>query len=218
VLEADHLQALLGGLLYTWGLWGCALALALVGGLFVALLRLSPWRGLQAPALAYVTVVRGTPLLCLLLLIHYGLPQVGIVLPRFASAVASIGICYSAFISEAYRAGIESVDAGQTEAARALGLSSGKTMRFVVLPQAIRNILPVLGNESIALFKDTALAMVLGVNEMLMEARTIGSGTGRTLYMYTWAALFYLVSTMLLSLLQHRLERRYGDGAVGLRH
>lgn len=218
MLESEHLQALLGGLLYTWGLWGCALVVALVGGLIVALLRLSPWKAVRAPAWAYVNVVRGTPLLCLLLLIHFGLPQVGIVLPRFTSAVASIAICYSAFISEAYRAGIESVDSGQTEAARALGLSGGKTMRFVVLPQAIRNILPVLGNESIALFKDTALAMVLGVNEMLMEAKTIGSGSGRTLYMYTWATVFYLISTLILSVVQHKLERRYGDGAVGLRH
>ena len=155
----DLLGYLLTGLGTTLRLLAASLALGLAIGLLVALARLSRARLLRWSSTVYVEVVRGVPLLVLLLFIYYGLPQVlnGLggggrrplfQISDFLSAVIAFGVCYGAYLAEIFRAGIKSVDPGQTEAARALGLSHRQAMRHVVLPQAIRNVLPALVNES----------------------------------------------------------------------
>jgi His/Glu/Gln/Arg/opine family amino acid ABC transporter permease subunit len=209
---------LLRGLGLSLVLGACSLAVALVGGLAVALCRMSPRAWLRWPATAYVETIRGVPLLVLILWIYFGvisdlLGRVGIPLHWFPASVIAFGACYSAFIGETYRAGIRSVDEGQSAAARALGLSGAQAMRFVVLPQAVRNILPALGNEAIALFKDTSLATVIAVNELMSRGKQVAGREFRTMEVYTLVAVLYLATTLVFSLLQRRLERRLDAGA-----
>ncbi|MHC4601192.1 MAG: amino acid ABC transporter permease, partial [Planctomycetota bacterium] len=127
------------------------------------------------------------------------------------------GICYGAFIGETYRAGIESVDRGQTEAAKALGLTKLQALRHVVLPQAIRNILPALGNETIALLKDTSLAMAIAIPELMMRGNWIASREFNYMNVFTVVALLYLATTFALTRVQRLLERRFGGGTRHLR-
>jgi His/Glu/Gln/Arg/opine family amino acid ABC transporter permease subunit len=214
-LTGRDFLSLLGGLGVSLLLGVCALLVSLVAGLAVALARLSrrPW--LRLPATLWVEVIRGIPLLVLLLWIYFGilsdvLGAIGIPLQGFPAAVLAFGICYSAFVGETYRAGIQSVDPGQTEAARALGLSRPRAMRWVVLPQAIRNILPALGNEAIALVKDTSLASVIALPELMQIGKNVAGRTYRSMETYTVVAFLYLGTTLLLTLAQRRLERRFG--------
>jgi polar amino acid transport system permease protein len=197
----------------------CSLVMASVLGLLVALCRLSPRWWLRWPATAYVESVRGIPLIVLLFWIYFGvfsdvLSRAGIVLHGFTAAVLAFGICYSAFIGETYRAGIQSVDRGQEEAARALGLSRRRTMRWVILPQAVRNVLPALGNEAIALVKDTSLASVIAMPELMHVGRQEAGRTFRTMEVFTAVALLYLITTLVLSRVQRVLERRFGAGTL----
>jgi polar amino acid transport system permease protein len=214
-LSGETFGSLLEGLALSVLLWACSLAFALAAGLAVALGRRSrrPW--LRVPATVYVEVVRGVPLLVLVLWIYFGLlsdvlGRLGIPLHWFPASVLAFGLCYAAFVGETYRAGIESVDPGQSEAARALGLDEAATMRRVVLPQAIRNILPALGNEAISLFKDTSLASVIAVEELMHRGRAAAARDFRTMETFTVVALLYLAVTLVLSLVQRRLERRLG--------
>ncbi|MFT3764511.1 MAG: ABC transporter permease subunit [Minicystis sp.] len=206
---------LLGGLGLSILLWGCSLAAALVAGLAVALGRLSPRSWLRWPATLYVEIIRGVPLLVLVLWIYFGvlsdvLGRAGVPLHWFPASVLAFGACYAAFVGETYRAGIESVDPGQVEAARALGLSRRQAMRWIVLPQAVRNILPALGNEAIALFKDTSLATVIAVNELMNRGRQVAGRDFRTMETYSIVAALYLVTTLLFARLERRVEARLG--------
>jgi His/Glu/Gln/Arg/opine family amino acid ABC transporter permease subunit len=210
---------LLGGLGLSLLIGVCSLAVALVAGLAVALGRLSPRPWLRWPATAYVEIVRGVPLLVLLLWIYFGvlseaLAGMGMRLDWFPATVLAFGICYSAFIGETYRAGIQAVDPGQEEGARALGLTHRQSLRWVVLPQAVRNVLPALGNEAIALVKDTSLASVIAVPELMLRGKDVAGRTFRTMEVYTVVALLYLGTTLLLSRLQRALERRTGAGSA----
>jgi His/Glu/Gln/Arg/opine family amino acid ABC transporter permease subunit len=222
-LDGETFLRLLGGLGLSLLLALCSLVLALAGGLGVALCRLSPRSWLRLPATAYVEVVRGIPLLVLIVWIYFGvfsdlLSGLGIPLHGFPAAVLAFGICYSAFLGETYRAGIESVDPGQMEAARALGLPRRRAMRLVVLPQALRNVLPALGNESISLVKDTSLASVIAIPELMLRGLQVQGRTFRTMEVFTTVALLYLATTFLLTRLQGLLERRLGAGAAHPAH
>ncbi|GIX06160.1 MAG: glutamine ABC transporter permease [Candidatus Poribacteria bacterium] len=206
----DRLIYLLGGLQLTLALLVCSLAVGIVWGLAIATMRLSPWRPLRLFAFLYVELIRGVPLLVLLLFLFFGLQGVvgrGVQVSAFWSAVAAFGLCYGAFIGEVFRAGIESVDPGQTEAARALGLSAWQTMRHVVLPQAVRNVLPALVNESVSLLKDTSLAAVIALPEVTQRGRLEVARTYETFEVWAMVAAIYLVLTLGLSSLARRLER-----------
>lgn len=210
---------LLEGLALSLFIGVCSLAVALLAGLVVALCRLSPRAWLRWPATVYVEVIRGIPLLVLIVWIYFGvfadaLAGLGIPLHGIPAAILAFGICYGAFIGETYRAGIQSVDRGQEEAARALGLSRRQSMRLVILPQAVRNVLPALGNEAIALVKDTSLASVIAIPELMLRGRQEAGRTFRTMEVYTVVALLYLATTLVLSRMQRRLERRYGAGTA----
>lgn len=209
MLPWPDLQQILWGFGLSLLLLVCGLLVSLVGGLVIALAQLSPSRWLRWPAVAYVECIRGLPMLFLVYFLYFGIIEL-VTLDEFPAAVLAFGITYSAFIGEVYRAGILSVDSGQTEAARALGLSARRTMRFVVLPQAIRNILPALGNESIALWKDTALASAIGAGEMMRQARIIGGRTFNFFEVLLYAGVLYILVSLVLSQVQRALERRFG--------
>jgi polar amino acid transport system substrate-binding protein len=146
-----------------------AMALAVVAGLVVVLLRLYGTRPVQWLAQAYVEVIRGTPLLIQLFLIYYGLPEVGIRLNAFCAAVLGLGLNYAASEAENYRAGIQAVPRGQTEAALALGMTRWQTLQQVVLPQAARVVIPPVTNDFIAMFKDTSIVSVITMVELTKE-------------------------------------------------
>jgi polar amino acid transport system permease protein len=214
---------LLQGLGVSFLLWICSLLVALVGGLLVALGRLSPRPWLRWPATAWVEAIRGVPLMVLVLWIYFGivsqvLQGAGVSLHWFPASVLAFGVCYSAFVGETYRAGIQAVDRGQTEAARALGLDGRQTLRWVVLPQAVRNILPALGNEAISLFKDTSLASVIAVSELMQKGNEAATRSFRAMEVYTVVALLYLAVTLVFSFVQRIMERRLGAAHLDTGH
>jgi polar amino acid transport system permease protein len=182
-----------------------SIAGALCLGLMTGLGRLSSNRVLRTIASLYVEVVRGIPLLVQLFYIYYALGRF-VQVPDMMAAVLALSVCYGAYMGEVYRAGIESIDQGQAEAARSLGLSRTQAMWLVILPQAWRRILPPLGNECIALLKDTSLVSILAVADLLRRGREFASETFAYFETYTMIALIYLLITLLLSNLIGRLE------------
>ena len=199
------------GALVTLKLFVITLALAVPLGLGLALARLSPWAPLSTAVNGYIWLMRGTPLMLQMLFIYFALPFVpviGVRLPDFPAAVAAFALNYAAYFAEIFRAGIQSVDRGQYEAAKVLGMTYGQTMRRIVLPQMVRNILPPMSNETITLVKDTSLIYVLALNDLLRAARGIVQRDFTTTP-FIVAAAFYLVMTLVLTWGFQRLEQRY---------
>ncbi|MCE9581799.1 MAG: amino acid ABC transporter permease [Planctomycetes bacterium] len=190
-----------------------SLAIGLVLGLLLGLARVGPVKFLRRAATVYVEVVRGIPLFVLILYIYYGLGsfigQFWVASP-YIYATSAFGLCYAAYIAEIFRAGFQSLDRGQTEAARALGLSRRQAMRHVLLPQAFRNILPALGNEGVALLKDTSLASVVTIAELTQSGKAYASLSYRFFEVWTVVALCYLALTIPLTWGVRKLEARLG--------
>lgn len=188
-----------------------AIGLALLGSIG----RLSPSAPVYAVATLYVSLVRGTPLLVQILFIWLALPQIwpgfgtmdAIVLGTFA-----VAFNYGAYMTEIFRAGIQAVPPGQREAAAALGLGERRILIRIVLPQAFRIVIPAIGNEFIAMIKDTSLLAVIGVQELLWKARTLGSQNFKMLETLLLAALVYWVLTIIFSYFQERMEKRMARG------
>lgn len=189
-----------------------SMALALVLGLLLALARISRSRVLRLPALVFVELIRGTPLLLQLFYIYYVLPLIGIRLTPIQAGLAGLAINYGAYLSEVFRAGIAAVDRGQWEAAGALGLARGLTLRLVVLPQAIRIVVPPVGNYFVSLFKDTALVSTISIAELMFRGQLIAADTFKYMRIYTVVFVIYLVISIPASLAVRWLERRYGPG------
>lgn len=205
------LPPLLNGAVITLKLFFITLLLSLPLGLALALLRISRWAAVRQAVNAYVWLMRGTPLMLQLLFVYFALPfvpLVGIRLPDFPSAIVAFVLNYAAYFAEIFRAGIQSVDRGQYEAAKSLGMSYGQTMRRIVLPQMVRHILPPMSNETIVLVKDTSLIYVLALNELLREARSIVQ-RDFTSTPFIVAASFYLAMTFVLTWVFQRLEQHY---------
>lgn len=178
-------------------------------GFVVALMRLSKRSSLRGMARVYVSFIRGTPLLVQLFVIYYGLAQFGLRLDPIPSALIGLSLNVAGYTGEILRAAIASIDKGQWEAARALGLSWGQTMRLVILPQAARVALPPLGNSFIALVKDTSLAATIQVPELFRQAQLITARTFQIFTMYLTAAILYWIISTALAWFQHRMEKRY---------
>ena len=161
-------------------------------------------------ATIYVEVIRGIPLLVQLFYIYYALGRLELFknLPPLTAAVVAMGICYGAYMGEVFRAGIDSIDKGQTEAARSLGFNRAQTMVLVILPQAWRTILPPVGNEFIALLKDSSLVSILAVSDLLRRSREFASESFLYFEAYTMVALVYLVITLFLSKGVSKMEQR----------
>lgn len=185
-----------------------ATALAIVG----ALGRLSRNPYLNGLASLYVSFVRGTPLLVQIFLIYFALPQVGIRLPALPAGIMALSFNYGAYMTEIFRAGIQAVPRGQAEAAQALGMPEQMVFRRIVLPQAFRIVIPAVGNDFIAMIKDSALVSTIAVQELLWHAQRAGTQTFHTLQAYLIAALVYWVLTIVFSFFQERLEHRMARG------
>jgi polar amino acid transport system permease protein len=202
---------LLQGLLVTLEISALSLLLALAAGLVAALLRLSPSVMGRATARVYLELIRNTPLLVQLYLVYFVLgPILG--LDRFWTAIFCLGIFEGAFISEIFRAGIEAVAKGQLEAAKSLGLSPLDAHRFVILPQAVRLMLPPLTSQAVALVKHSSLVSVIAVLELTTEGRNIISDTYMSFEVWFTVAGIYLAVTVTLSALAALLERRLATG------
>jgi polar amino acid transport system permease protein len=187
-----------------------SLVLSTVLGMVWALMRVSGVRPLVATAIVVVNIIRGIPIIVQLFYIYFVLPDFGITLSALQAAIVGLGIAYSAYQSENFRAGIEAIDRGQVESAYSLGLSWALTMRKVVLPQAIRIVLPPYGNIMIMMLKDSSQASTITVAELALQGKLIASSTFQNTTVFTLVAALYLVMSLPLIALVGRLERRFG--------
>jgi polar amino acid transport system permease protein len=206
----DFLPILLKGCVVTVELTLAALVLSTVLGFVWALLRLSPSRALSVPAVTIITVIRGIPILVQLFYIYFVLPDLGIQLSAFQAGFIGLGIAYSAYQAENFRAGIQAVDPGQIEAAGSLGMRPALIMRRVVLPQAVRVFLPPYGNTMIMMLKDSSIASAITVAELTRGGQLIAASTFKNMTVFTLVALLYLAMSLPLTYLAHRLERAFG--------
>jgi len=203
---------ILGGVWITLFISVTAIVMAVILAIFGALGRLSTNPIFNGLASLYVSVVRGTPLIVQILFIFLALPAAGIVIPELPTGIIALGFNYGAYLTEVFRAGIQAVPHGQVEAARSLGMPEREVMRRIVLPQAIRIVIPAVGNDFIAMTKDSALVSVIGVDELLFRAQAAGKPVGETFQAILVAAAMYWVMTLVLSYFQARLERRLAAG------
>ncbi len=160
---------------------------------------------------AYVTIIRGTPMLIQITFFYYVLPLLGISFSNLVTAILAIGFNSSAYISQVIKSGICAVDKDQSEAARVLGFTRMQTIFYIILPQAVRYVLPSLVNEGITLMKDSALASIIGVPELYKEARSLISQTYDVITIFVFVAAIYLVLTSIISLLAYYIERKMGE-------
>ena len=185
-----------------------AMLIGLAGGLLLALAQQARWRALRWFAWIYLWLFRGTPVLLQIIFAFNVLPSFGLILSGPVCAVLALGLHEAAYMTEILRSGLGTVGPGQRDAARALGMSHGKMMRLVVLPQALRVIIPPTGNQFIGMLKLSSLVSTIGVHELLLAAEQSASGTFRYLEALSAAGLYYLAFTTVLMAAQHLLERR----------
>jgi polar amino acid transport system permease protein len=202
------LPLLLKGAVLTVELTLLAIFFGTVIGLFVALAKISRFKILVTIGGIYTWAIRGIPLLVQLYILYYGLPQIGIELSAPAAAVVGLSVCGGAYIAEIIRAGIQSIDKGQMEAALSLGMSYAQAFRRVILPQAYRRLLPPMGNEFITLMKDSSLVSVICMTELLRQGKLLSNSTFRPMEIYLTVAAIYLFLTTIFIYLIGRLEKR----------
>ncbi|MGA1858277.1 amino acid ABC transporter permease [Azospirillum sp. 11R-A] len=201
---------LFSGAITTLWLTLAGIAGGLVVGCVLGLLRLSPYRWVARVAQTYIWVFRGTPLLVQLIIIYTGLPQIGIKLSVTESALIGLILNEAAYLAEIIRGGILGVAAGQSNAGRALGLNSAQVMAYIVLPQAVRIIIPALGNSVNGLLKTTSVTSVISMEELLRSTQLLIQERFMVLELFTVAALYYLLMTSLWDIVQRRIERHFG--------
>jgi len=204
----DNLDFYVSGMWVTLELTALSFLLALGIGVIVASARVSPVAPLRAAGLLYVETVRNTPPLVLLFLFVYGLPKAGVIYSLFVSAVLVLGGYTGAFVAEALRSGIASVPIGQAEAARSLGLGFSQTLRYVILPQAFRTVIPPVGGLLSALVRNTSLAATVGVLELTGQAERLNTDQTDPIPIFLGAAVAYLIITLPLGALIGAAERR----------
>jgi polar amino acid transport system permease protein len=185
-----------------------SITLACILAVLGALGRLSTNPVLNGIASLYVSLIRGTPLLVQIFVWAYAVAELGLVLPLFWAGIVALGVNYGAYMTEIFRAGIQAVPRGQREAALALGMPERLIMRRVVLPQAFRIVIPAIGNDFIAMIKDTSLVFAIGIQELLFRANSAGRQTINIMESLLFAAAVYWGLTLMFSYVQQRLERR----------
>jgi len=205
----EYAPFLLKGTLLTIGLSLAGIAIGTILGLFIGLGKMVRNKWIAMPFNWYITFFRGTPLFVQILLIHFG------VVPAFlgkthaiTAAIIALSLNAAAYIAEIFRAGIQSIDKGQMEAARTLGMTHVQAMRYVILPQAVKRMIPPLGNEFVVLIKESSLAAIIAAPEIMYWGRAMAGQYYRVWEPYLAAALIYLVLTLSLSYLLNRLEKR----------
>jgi polar amino acid transport system permease protein len=207
-LVFENIDTLLQAFLVTVSLALLAEVLGIVLGLVLALMKIGRSRILSAPAQVYIDVFRGTPLLIQIIFIYFATPNLGIRIESlFFAGLVALTLNSAAYVAEIFRAGIQSIDKGQMEAGRASGLTYAQTMRFIIVPQAFRRVIPPLTNEFVMLIKDTSIVSVIGLEELLRSARVLQSATANSTPLVA-AALFYLAICLPLIYLANGLERR----------
>lgn len=201
---------LIDGLQTTLYIFVVAIILGFIIGLIVALFRLSPFKILNFIALIFVNAIRGTPFIVQLFFIYFGLNTLEFIsLDRVPAGIITVAINAGAYFSEIIRAGIQSIDKGQTEAARSLGFTGGQNMRFIVLPQAFRRMLPAITNQAIISLKDTSLLSIIGIADIMQRGQVQASATFDPLNVWLIVGVIYFVIIYLLSLLASYAERRF---------
>jgi polar amino acid transport system permease protein len=209
----ENIQFIASGVGVTIGISILSILLATLLALLTALGRLSSFPPIYAISTFYVSLIRGTPLFLQLFFFFLALPQLGIILPGLWAGVLALGLNYGAYMSEIFRAGLSSVGKGQREAAMALGMTPNQIMRRVILPQALRFAIPPLGNDFIAMTKDTALVSATGfVHELMWRATKVGKAYFRSMEALIIAAIFYWIMTLVLTSIQSRIETRLSKG------
>ncbi|MBJ2355079.1 amino acid ABC transporter permease [Sphaerochaeta sp. S2] len=193
--------------LYTLQITFFGILLGLIIGLVAALGRLSKRQWVSAISRAYIFLIRGTPLLVQLFIIYYGLTSI-VTIDPIPSAIIALGVHNGAYIAEIFRGSIQSIDYGQMEAARSLGMTQGKAMQRIVLPQAFKRAVPPLGNQLIIALKDSSLASTIAVPELMLKGRQMGSSSFMYMEMFLIVGIWYLIMTSLLSFVMHRIEQR----------
>ena len=192
-----------------------------LGGTLLSLCRMSKFKPLKYIAVAIVEFVRGTPLMVQLMFIFYGLPMIGVTFPdisfipnfsRFMAGVVAMSLNSSAYVSEIIRSGIQAVGPGQMEAARSIGFTYGESMRKVILPQAVKNILPALGNEFVTVIKESSIVSVIGIADLMFRTNDVIAVTYRSLQALLIAALLYFVMTFITGRLVSLAERKMKNG------
>lgn len=208
----DALPMLLQGSLITLKIVVISLPIAFVIGLITGLMSVSSNKIVRTAAILYVDIIRGTPLLVQVFFEYFGLPAfLGIRIPAETAGIIAISLNAGAYISEIFRGGIISINKGQMEAARSLGLSKWLTMRLVILPQAIRRMVPAFVNQFIVSIKDTSLLSVIGINELTQRGEIIISTNYRAFEIWSVVGVFYFIIIYALSRLSRALERRYAS-------
>jgi polar amino acid transport system permease protein len=187
-----------------------SLILSTILGVIWALMRVSGVRALSGLSAGLINVIRGIPIIVLLFYLYFVMPDFGITLTALQAAILGLGIAYSAYQAENFRAGIEAIDKGQIEAAQTIGMGWWLTMRRVVLPQAVRIVLPPYGNIMIMLLKDSSQASTITVAELALQGKLIASSTFKNTSVFTLVALMYLTMSIPLILLVRHLEKRAG--------
>ena len=209
-LILNSFPLLLRGAGLTLEITALSVGLGLVLGLFLGLGQLSSLAIFRIPAKIYVDVIRGTPLLIQIFIIYFALPAViGRRIDPFVAAVTACSLNSGAYIAELFRGGIQSISLGQIRAGLSLGMTYRQTMRYIVLPQAFKRIIPPLGNEFIAMLKDSSLVSVIGFEELTRSGQLIIAETYGTLEIWTCVAILYLVMTLTISQIVSRLEKRF---------
>jgi His/Glu/Gln/Arg/opine family amino acid ABC transporter permease subunit len=209
----DSMPELLQSALGTLKMTALSFALAAVFGLLLAILRMAGgWAGRLA--ILYIEVVRGTPALTLLFLIYFGLVPLGIVVHAFPAAVVALGLNGAAYLAEVYRAGLQSVESGQREAAQMIGLLRAQVMRHVILPQSLPAILPPMGNQLVSLLKDTSIASLISAPELMLRSRDLAGTYYLPMEYYLLAGAMYLVMAWPMMHLVRRMERHFARGRL----
>ncbi|MYM55911.1 amino acid ABC transporter permease [Thalassovita mangrovi] len=203
-----YLDVVMMGAVWTVAITVAAALLSFFGGIVFAVIALYAPKFVRLPFRAFEWLFMGTPLLLQLFLIYFGLVQIGIDLPAFVAGVIGLGLHFAVYNSELIQTAILAVDKGQMEAARTLGLSRGQALKKVVVPQAVRDVIPPIGNNMIALLKDSALVSVIGVSELTLSAQLAIGRTYRPFEFYVLAAVFYYIINLGMEAVLRRIERK----------
>ena len=190
----------------------CSFALAIVLGLLLALGKLSPIKLLRGFCSAYIEVARGIPALAILFLLYFGLVPLGIVFDAFVAGFVGLGMSAAGYIAEVFRAGIQAIHKGQREAALAVGMTPAMTFRYIILPQAVRIILPPMLNMLILLLKDTSICSLISTPELMLRAKDIAMMSFLPMHLFLLAAVIYFLLAWPLSILTRRVEVRMQQG------
>lgn len=215
----DSFPILTKGALLTVELTAGAVAIGVVIGLIMALARLSKHKLVRVGAIAYIDFFRGTPLLIQIFLVFFGIPALfhWESMPdnyEYIAGILAMGLNSGAYLAEIFRAGIQSIDRGQSEAARSLGMTQIQAMRYIVLPQAFKRTIPPLGNEFIALLKDSSLLSIIAIQELFYTGKIIVGRTFQPVPMYLAVAFYYLIMTQLIAQWVAYMERRLGKNDI----